>query len=78
MSVAKQRFIDRLDEAGSVPKTTTKLFPKNLIIETNKLINNGNLNIDIYNEYCSKYIEHTTKYLTTKSVFLNLLNNCTL
>ena len=30
MSVAKQRFIDRLDEAGSVPKTTTKLFPKNL------------------------------------------------
>ena len=60
------------------PSFTMEKFPKNLIIETNKLINNGNLNIDIYNEYCSKYIEHTTKYLTTKSVFLNLLNNCTL
>jgi hypothetical protein len=67
-------FFPNIEEC---PPFTMEKFPKNLIIEINKFINNGNLNIDIYNEYCSKCIEHTTKHLTTKSVFLNLLNNCT-
>lgn len=53
-------------ELENCPKTTMTKFPKDIILETNKLIDIKTLDLSKYTDICTQLIEYTRNNLTTE------------
>jgi hypothetical protein len=61
-------------ELEQCPESTMKRFPKQLVIDINKKINDGENVLSFYEDYVNLLLDHTRKHLTTEEVAKEILS----
>lgn len=56
------------------PTNTMKAFPKQRVLETNKIVESENLDSDVYKNHVEWLLDYTRKNLTTKAIVSNMLS----
>ena len=56
------------------PTTTMSNFPKNIIIETNRLFENNKFTEELYSYYCNLLLNYTREFLTTETLAKYILS----